>query len=130
MKQSLLFFSIGFGLVALAGCSTITQLTGDSTGTATSISKHVNPSRLPAAVVRFVDKTGQIIGDGHPAITSAKTDVDDATQKPSYDLVIQGSFRYHNHHASRLHMFVLADGSAGEITDPSPENQAFDTIKL
>ena len=115
-----------FCLLLVTGCSYSEAATGNTKHWVTN--KVVQPSSLPNAVVQFVDRAGEKVGDAHPKIVYAKTDIDDATQKPMYQINITGDFTYGSHQAKELPMIVLADGSAGAFTDPN--DNAFNKINL
>ena len=108
----------------LAGCSSFINTNKPQW----KIGQTVQTSTLPSAVVQFVDKAGQRVGDVHPKITSATTDIDDATQKHMYRLEITGNFTYMSHHATELSMIVDADGGAGAFVYPN--DNAFNQINL
>ncbi|QSO48463.1 hypothetical protein [Alicyclobacillus mengziensis] len=115
---------VGICALSVAGCSIpVNNVTNHWVN-----NKTVSPSSLPSVVVQFVDRAGAKVGDPHPKIINATTDTDDATQKPMYSLVIAGSFTYGTHHANKLPMIVLADGTAGDFV--SPTDNTFNKIPL
>ncbi|MCF8568553.1 hypothetical protein LLE49_27930 [Alicyclobacillus tolerans] len=124
MRSIKLGIITGACVFLLAGCSPFINTNKPQW----KIGQTVQTSTLPSAVVQFVDKAGQRIGDVHPKITRATTDIDDATQKHMYRLEITGDFTYMSHHATELSMIVDADGGAGAFVYPN--DNAFNQINL
>lgn len=79
------------------------------------IGQKVEPSKLPTAVVQMVDAESNRFGETNPKIVDVTTDIDDATQKPMYQITIDGNFVSGNEHKTQLHMIVLKDGSRGGV---------------
>lgn len=125
MRSVKLGIITGACVLLLAGCSSFNLNTNKSQW---KVGRTIRTSTLPSAVVQFVDKAGQRIGDAHPKIISATTDIDDPTQKHMYRLEITGNFTYGSQHATELPMIVDADGGAGAFVDPNAN--AFDRINL
>lgn len=115
MKRSLLFGLYTIVFLSLAGCGTTSGTGGIDQVVTNNIGQKVEPSQLPIAVVQMVDKESSRFGDKNPKIVGVTTDIDDASQKPMYQITINGNFVSGSEHKTLLHMIVLKDGSRGGV---------------
>jgi len=109
---------VGLGaivILTLAGCGTTSGTGGIDQTVTNETGQKVEPSQLPTAVVQLVDKESSRFGVKNPKIVGVTTDIDDATQKPMYQITIDGNFVSGSEHQTQLRMIVLKDGSRGGV---------------